>query len=221
MDAVAAEGVRFERAYSPIPLTGPSHISLFSSRYPQEHGVRINGVPIPKDSKWLYLPQILQRFGYYNAAFVSAWPLTSHLTGVSHWFQVYDEEMNRRYQFLSSSRFAEDVTPRAVSWLKNQRVEPFFLWVHYFDPHAPYHLRKDFANPEANEKGAAIHNGASAKMKKRIRNYDSEIGYVDYHLGLLLRALDKTGLRDSTLLILTSDHGESLGEHDYLSLIHI
>ena len=126
MDALAAEGVRFENAYCTIPLTGPSHVSLFSSRYPQEHGVRINGVPIPKDSKWMYLPQILLRFGYFNAAFVSAWPLVSHLTGFSHWFQVYDEEMKRRYQFLSSSRFAGDVTPRAIAWLADQRVEPFF-----------------------------------------------------------------------------------------------
>ena len=106
IDALAAEGVRFEHAYCTIPLTGPSHVSLFSSRYPQEHGVRINGVPIPKDSKWLYLPQILRRFGYFNAAFVSAWPLASHLTGFSHWFQIYDEDMKRRYQFLNSSRFA-------------------------------------------------------------------------------------------------------------------
>ncbi len=216
MDALAGEGVRFEHAYCTIPLTGPSHISLFSSRYPQEHGGRINGIPIPKDSKWLYLPQILQRFGYYNVAFVSAWPLASHLTGLSKWFHIYDEEMNRQYQFLSSSRFAEDVTPRAVSWLNSQRVEPFFLWVHYFDPHAPYHLRADFAGPKTNGKEPAIHNGASAKTKNRIRRYDSEIGYVDYHLHSLFRALDKTGLRDSTLVILTADHGESLGEHDYV-----
>ena len=216
MDALAAQGVRFEHAYCTIPLTGPSHVSLFSSRYPQEHGVRINGVPIPKDSKWMYLPQILQRFGYFNAAFVSAWPLVSHLTGFSHWFQVYDQEMKRRYQFLSSSRFAEDVTPRAIAWLKDQRVEPFFLWVHYFDPHAPYHLRKDFADPPANGHAAAPRPQADAAMRDRIRRYDSEIGYVDHHLGLLLRALDKAGVADSTLLVLTSDHGESLGEHDYV-----
>ena len=216
IDALAAEGVRFEQAYCTIPLTGPSHVSLFSGRYPQEHGVRINGVPIPKDSKWLYLPQILQRFGYFNAAFVSAWPLASHLTGLSPWFQIYDQDMKRRYQFLNSSRFAEDVTPQAIAWLHNQRVEPFFLWVHYFDPHAPYHLRKDFADPPANGKAATTPPEVSTAMKNRIRRYDSEISYVDHHLGLLLRALDKAGVRDSTLLILTADHGESLGEHDYI-----
>jgi arylsulfatase A-like enzyme len=216
MDALAAQGVRFEHAYCTIPLTGPSHVSLFSSRYPQEHGVRINGVPIPKDSKWLYLPQILRRFGYFNAAFVSAWPLVSHLTGFSHWFQVYDQDMKRSYQFLSSSRFAEDVTPRAISWLEDQRVEPFFLWVHYFDPHAPYHLRKRFADPATNGHATTPPSEVSAAMTDRIRRYDSEIGYVDHHLGLLLRALDKAGVTDSTLLVLTSDHGESLGEHDYV-----
>ena len=216
IDALATEGVRFEHAYCTIPLTGPSHVSMFSSRYPQEHGVRINGVPIPKDSKWLYLPQILQRFGYFNAAFVSAWPLTSHLTGFSQWFDLYDEDMKRRYQFLSSSRFAEDVTPRAISWLEEQRVEPFFLWVHYFDPHAPYHLRNDFANPAPNGQLLTKHSEYTPAIKDRIRRYDSEIGYVDYHFGLLMRTLDKLDVRDSTLVVLTSDHGESLGEHDYV-----
>ena len=83
IDKLAEEGVRFANAYSPIPLTGPSHTSLFTSRYPQEHGARINGFAVPKDSKWLSLPQILKRFGYQNGAFVSAWPpnVASHSSG--------------------------------------------------------------------------------------------------------------------------------------------
>ena len=70
IDRLAEEGTRFSSAYSPIPLTGPSHISLFTSRFPQEHGARVNGYAVGKDSKWLFLPQILKRFGYTNAAFI-------------------------------------------------------------------------------------------------------------------------------------------------------
>ena len=88
--------------------------------------------------------------------------------------------------------------------------------MHYFDPHAPYHLRKRFADPATNGHATTPPSEVSAAMTDRIRRYDSEIGYVDHHLGLLLRALDKAGVTDSTLLVLTSDHGESLGEHDYV-----
>ena len=148
IDKLAEDGVRFENAYSPIPLTGPSHTSLFTSRFPQEHGARINGYAVPKDSKWLSLPQVLKRFGYQNGAFVSAWPLTARLTHLDRWFDLYDEDLGRKYQVFNSSRYAEDVTPLAVSWLEENQVGPFFLWVHYFDPHSPYNLREEFAEPE-------------------------------------------------------------------------
>ena len=98
IDRLAEEGTRFSSAYSPIPLTGPSHISLFTSRFPQEHGARVNGYAVGKDSKWLFLPQILKKFGYTNAAFISAWPLNSRLTHLGKWFDTYDENLTRSYQ---------------------------------------------------------------------------------------------------------------------------
>ncbi len=216
IDRLASEGVRFARAYSPIPLTGPSHISLFTSRFPQEHGARINGVAVPEDSKWLFLPQILRKFGYRNAAFVSAWTLTNRLTQLGQWFDIYDQNLTQSHQVFHSSRFAEDVTPPAIGWLRDNRDRPFFLWVHYFDPHAPYHLRAEFASPESNGHPDSSADWANKEDQKRIIKYDSEIGYVDHHIGKLLAELDDLELRDSTIVALTADHGESLGEHGYV-----
>ncbi len=216
IDHLASEGARFDNAYSAIPLTGPSHFSIFTGRYPQEHGARINGVAVPENSRWLALPQILRKFGYHNAAFISAWPLTSRLTGLDRWFDHYDEELTRSYRVFTSTRFAEDVTPRAIAWLKDKPKQPFFLWVHYFDPHEPYHLRERFASPEKLHEPAAGRPQPSAEMRDRIHRYDSEVSYADYYVGKLLDSIDELGLRDKTLVTLAADHGESLGEHGYV-----
>jgi len=216
IDRLASEGVRFDNTYAVIPLTGPSHFSMFTGRYPQEHGARINGVALPANSKWLSLPQILRKFDYNNAAFVSAWPLTGRLTGLNRWFDRYDEELTRSYRVFTSMRFAEDVTPRVVRWLRDKPMQPFFLWVHYFDPHEPYHPRERFASPEKLGETPAGLPEPDAEMRDRIRLYDSEVGYTDHHIGELLESVDDLGLRDSTLVALTSDHGESLGEHGYV-----
>jgi arylsulfatase A-like enzyme len=216
IDRLASEGVRFDNTYAVIPLTGPAHFSMFTGRYPQEHGARINGVAVPENSKWLALPQMLRKFGYNNAAFVSAWPLTSRLTGLNRWFGHYDEDLTRSYRVFTSIRFAEDVTPRAIEWLRKNTKKPFFLWVHYFDPHEPYHLRERFASPEKLADAPAGLPQPNAEMRDRIQRYDSEVGYMDYYVGKLLESVDELGLRDSTLVALTSDHGESLGEHGYV-----
>lgn len=215
MDRLADEGVRFERAYSPIPMTGPSHFSMFTGRYPQEHGARINGVALPDDSKWLTVPQILRRFGYTSAAFVSAWPLVGRLTHLDRDFDLYDEEMTRSYQVLHSMRWAEDVTRPALRWLDEHKDDPqIFLWVHYFDPHEPYNLREEFANPEQIREPAS--SPRNREVAERIRKYDSEIGYADMYIGRLLARIDKLGMRDNTLVVLLSDHGEGLGEHGFV-----
>jgi arylsulfatase A-like enzyme len=216
IDRLASEGVRFDNTYAVVPLTGPSHFSMFTGRYPQEHGARINGVAVPENSKWLALPQMFRRFGYNNAAFISAWPLTSRLTGLNRWFDHYDEDLTRSYRVFTSMRFAEDVTPRAIQWLRQNPKKPFFLWVHYFDPHEPYHLRERFASPEKLSEPPAGIPQPGVEMRDRIQRYDSELGYMDHYVGKLLESVDELGLRDSTLVALTSDHGESLGEHGYV-----
>ena len=217
MDQLAAEGVRFDRAHCVIPMTGPSHFSMFTGRYPQEHGARINGVALVSNSKWLTVPQVLRRFGYTSGAFVSAWPLIGRLTQLNRDFDHYDEDLERSYQVFHSMRWAEDVTPPALRWLdENKDEENLFLWVHYFDPHEPYNLREDFADPERvgdPPEGAPEH---SQEVRNRIRRYDSEIGYADRHIGMLLDRIDKLGLRENTLVVLVSDHGEGLGEQGFV-----
>jgi arylsulfatase A-like enzyme len=217
IDQLAAQGTRFTRSYTAIPLTGPAHLSLFTSRYPQEHGARRNGLAIAGDRPLPAFPQILRANGFRTAAFVSAWPLTHRLTNLGAWFDHYDENLTRRYQLFNSSRWAEDVTPPAIEWLKqNGRTgKPFFLWIHYFDPHAPYDFRKYFADiPKAGASSPSVI--ADRGMRERIRNYDTEIAYTDWHLGKVLAAIEELDLTKSTLVVLTADHGESLGEHDYV-----
>lgn len=217
MDRLAEEGVRFERAYCAIPMTGPSHFSMFTGRYPQEHGARINGVSLPGDSKWLTVPQILRRFGYSSGAFVSAWPLIGRLTRLDRDFDDYDEELGRTYQVFHSMRWAEDVTRPALQWLdKHQNDRNFFLWVHYFDPHEPYNLREEFANPEQISETPSAFASYSNEVLGRMRRYDSEVGYADHHIGRLLARLDRLGLSDNTLVVLVSDHGEGLGEQGFV-----
>ena len=217
IDQLAREGTRFERAYTTIPLTGPSHLAMFTSRYPQELGVRRNGVAIPSDRKLKSLPQILRRKGYRAAAFVSAWPLTDRLTHMGRWFDYFDEDLNRTYQLFNSSRWAEDVTPRAIRWLKQNmgKGKPVFLWVHYFDPHSPYDLRGGFEHLRRTSSGSPVQIADEA-MRERVRNYDTEIAYMDWHLGKLLHTLRELGQSGSTLVVLAADHGESLGEHGYV-----
>ncbi len=217
MDQLAAEGVRFDRAYTPIPMTGPAHFSMFTGRYPQEHGARINGVSVAGGSKFLTVPQILGRFGYTSGAFVSAWPLLGRLTRLDRHFDHYDEELVRSYQLVHSMRWAEDVTPPAMRWLEqNQGQDRIFLWVHYFDPHEPYNLRTEFADPETVGTPHPATPDYPEEVSNRIRRYDSEIGYADAHIGRLLDKLDRLGMRDDTLVVLISDHGEGLGEHSFV-----
>ncbi len=217
IDGLAQEGTRFSRAYTVIPLTGPAHLSLFTGRYPQENGVRRNGASIPDDRKIVVLPQVFRSHGYQTAAFISAWPLAGHLTHLNRYFGRYDEDLNRTYQMFNSSRYAEDVTPKALKWLKghSQNKKPFFLWVHYFDPHSPYEQRDGFEPPDK-DKNHPYRPNVSDEMLQRFNEYDSEIYYADHYLGKLLEALDAQNLRDSTIVVLTADHGESLGQHDYV-----
>ena len=217
IDQLAADGVRFDRAYCAIPMTGPSHFSMFTGRYPQEHGARINGVALSDDSKWLTIPQVLRRFEYESAAFVSAWPLIGRLTRLDRDFDHYNEDLERSYQVFHSMRWAEDVTRPALRWLDEHKDDRnLFLWVHYFDPHEPYNLREDFAEPEQIGEPDPVFEQYSEAVRNRMRRYDSEIGYADHHIGMLLDRLDNLGLSENTLVALLSDHGEGLGEQGFV-----
>ncbi|MFC2141309.1 sulfatase-like hydrolase/transferase [Acidobacteriota bacterium] len=195
IDALAKEGVLFSRAYSHVPLTLPSHCSLFTGNLPLVHGVRDNGFRLPGAAKTL--AQTAKERGYATAAFVGAFPLDSRF-GLDRGFDVYDDLYGSRNQVRDLAfveRRAEEVNRKAVTWIAEHSTSRFFVWIHYFDPHAPYEPPPPFSQEY---EGSA---------------YDGEIAYTDSVIGDLMRALDRSSLRDKTLIVFTSDHGEGLGEH--------
>jgi arylsulfatase A-like enzyme/Tfp pilus assembly protein PilF len=195
LDGVALRGTRFETVISPTPLTLPSHASLLTGRYPPGHGVRHNGLFELADSE-LTLTERLERAGFATGAVIGAF-VVAEAYGLSQGFSHYDDEElwgRRAGAGGYLERTAEEVTDRSLTWLAAQQ-DPFFLWVHYYDPHADYRPPPPFDSrfPE--------------------RPYDGEVAYVDAQLGRLLDGLRTSGRLEDTLVVVTSDHGESLGEH--------
>ena len=191
LDKLASEGVVFEEAIAPVPVTLPSHASLFSGLVPPTHGVRDNTY-FRLDLEARTLAEVLKAQGYETAAFVSAFVLDSSF-GLDQGFDVYDDEVAGEAETAGTiaERRGALVTGSFASWLeKRDAGRPFFAWLHYFDPHLPY------AAPAPYPPG-----------------YDGEIAYVDGEVGRVLETLAASGVEKDTLLVVTSDHGESLGEH--------
>ncbi len=215
IDGLAKHGVLFENAYTAIPLTGPSHISMMTSLYPQQHGSTINGMHMSTHPRPVLLAQVLHHLGYKTAAFISAWPLKKGISGLGRGFNVYNENFSYHYKVVNSARRGNEVGDASRRWLEKHGRSKFFLWVHYFDPHHPYDLHPQFANlpQEKNAKIFPVSASADADRAAKIRAYDSEIAFDDNDLAKTLKLLDNLGVRDNTLIVFVADHGESLGEH--------
>jgi choline-sulfatase len=197
-DRLAREGVLLEDAVVSVPQTRPSHATLFSGRYPYEHGLRDNAHG-PLDPKWPTLATLLRKVGYDTAAFIGAYPV-SRSSGLHLGFRVFDDPFGgvraRGRREPRSERRAEEVADAALGWLAGRSAGiPFFLWVHLFDPHAPYEAPEPFGSRFARSP------------------YDGEVAYADAQLARLLERLEGAGLARDTLVVATSDHGEGLGEH--------
>lgn len=198
IDALAADGVLFENAAAHSPLTLPSHASILTGTYPLYHGVRNNGNYA--SASLTTMAEVFKRAGYDTAAFVGAFVLDSRF-GLDQGFDLYDDDMvggRKRFNPGDKERSAEEVMDRTLSWLAQQSKEganPFFLWTHLYDPHDAY------APPEPYKTQYADH------------PYDGEIAYTDGQIGRLTAQLKALNRYDNTLIVLTSDHGESLGEH--------
>ena len=195
IDGLARAGVLFTQAYTPVPITLPSHTTIMTGQYPIQTGVRDNGT-FRVSEKSSTLAEIFHQQGYRTAAFVSAYVLDSRY-GLNQGFDCYDDTLNPKGQvtFLDSERNAEQVTEAALSWISRNAGSRFFTWIHYYDPHASYHPPSPFAEQYADHP------------------YDGEIAYTDHWIGVLLDRLKDLGILDNTLLVLTADHGEGLGEH--------
>jgi arylsulfatase A-like enzyme/Flp pilus assembly protein TadD len=194
IDGLAAEGVLFSRAFAHSVTTLPSHANIMLGAPPQYHGVHDNAnfvVPAGIPS----LAEVFKQAGYATAAFIGAYPLDRRF-GLDRGFDVYDDDYGvqdfGRPDFVE--RPAAAVADRAKEWL-GKTSGPWLLWVHLFDPHYPYAPPEPFAS------------------SYRDHPYDGEVAYVDEVLGGLFALLRESGAFGNTLIILTSDHGESLGEH--------
>lgn len=238
MDHLAEEGILFTRAFTPVPVTGPAHAALLTGRDPVELNLFFNGQSLPAGIATL--AELLKRKGLKTGAFVSAFPLDSRF-GFSRGFSTYDDETSdlegRSFKVKGlppTSRKGEETVTRALAWLGENCRSPFFLWIHLWDPHRPYMLHPE-DREEAKKLGKdlivkqqiayftlVLGKGGVKPTEKDRREisflYDSEVGYVDRHVGRLVKAVGEWGISEKTLIVLTGDHGEALGEHGYYAL---
>jgi len=198
LDALAARGVRFAHATAQVPLTLPSHACIMTGAYPPVHGLRDMGGFVLNPSHPT-IASLAHAAGSATAAFVGS-RAVARLFGLSQGFDTYDDDMGPQTEEgklpgVFAERRATVVTDRALDWLKQNGQRKFFLWAHYYDPHAPYDPPEPYKRQYAKSP------------------YDGEIAYMDEQVGRLLDGLDQMGLASRTLIIAMADHGESLGEH--------
>src|SRR5208283_3128581 len=197
LDALAHDGIVFERAISQVPLTWPSHAVILTGTYPFQNGVQdFTGQPLGQQFRTV--PQAFQHAGYATGAVVSAFVL-DRSWGLARGFDFYDdafsaETFEKKDIGLVDRRAGESVA-HAIAWLKKTPRRPFFLWLHLYDPHSPYDPPEPY------------------RSEYRSHPYDGEIAYADHELGKLMAWLKLNHLYDSSLIVALSDHGESLGEH--------
>jgi arylsulfatase A-like enzyme len=193
IDDFAKTGLRFERAYAHVPLTLPSHATLMTASYPTRNGVRDNGT-FHLGGASPTLAATLKTAGYRTGAFVGAFVLDTRF-GLNRGFDVYDDRMVGSSGDLDLvQRTAEQVLAPAADWIANG-VGLWFEWVHLYDPHEPYAPPEPFRSRHAG------------------KPYDGEIAYADAALGAFVARLRGAGALAHTLVVITSDHGEALGEH--------
>jgi len=213
IDALARDGILFERAISQVPLTWPSHAVILTGTYPFQNGVQdFTGQPLAPQFR--SVAQSFKRHGYATGAVVSAFVL-DRSWGLARGFDFYDdafspEAFKNRDLGLVDRKSGESVT-HAINWLKQPTHRPFFFWLHLYDPHSPYDPPEPY------------------RTQYHDHLYDGEIAYADHELGRLITWLKSNHLYDRTMIVLLSDHGESLGDHGekehgffvYNSTVHV
>ncbi len=197
LDEMAKDAVVFEHATSAVPLTFPSHTTIFTGQYPTRHGIRDNG-GFFLDSSATTLAEVLKRSGYATGAFIGAWVLESRW-GLAQGFDKYSDQFDlSKYKIVSLGtvqKKGEEVVNDALKWLDTVKAKKFFGWVHLYDAHTPYEPPEPYASQFPNQP------------------YLGEIAYADSQLGRLLDWVKTNGLDKNTVVIVTADHGESLGDH--------
>jgi arylsulfatase A-like enzyme/Flp pilus assembly protein TadD len=198
VDALAAKGVLFENAFAHTPTTLPSHTDILLGLTPLFHGVSENSKARVSEA-FLTLAEHLKKQKYATGAFIGAFPLDARF-GLDQGFDVYDDVFPSKPSAMgfAPERTADKVVTAAAAWI-SARTGPWFCWIHLWDPHAPYDPPEPFRSEYASDP------------------YSGEVAFVDAQLAVLFESLRKDGQADRTLVVLTADHGESLGEHGELS----
>ncbi|MBN2294560.1 MAG: tetratricopeptide repeat protein [Pirellulales bacterium] len=195
IDALASESVLFENVVSPVPLTLPAHSTMLTGTTPLFHGVHDNkGYQLGPSN--VTLAEILGRNGFCTGAVISAFVLDSQF-GLDQGFDSYSDSFDKTFKTAVgiSERKGGEVSRHAVIWLDEHHRAPFFLFLHYYDPHANYEPPEPFAS------------------KFAASPYAGEIAYADHCIGQVIKKLKDLGVYENTLVIITADHGEMLGEH--------
>jgi arylsulfatase A-like enzyme len=249
LDRLAQEGVLFEDATAPMPLTAPSHTAMLTGLPPHRSGVHKNGVPLPRDTR--SLPRDLASDGYATAAFVSGFPLFERSSHLAEHFHHYDDTFDPDEPLCEAVRFSPlgnltlralrkhwkwrepivrsgDLTvDRTLAWLDAQKgdAHPFFVFCHLYDVHGPYTPHRLGGRPPTLKPSKFWGLSTSLERLQCIdsayeRNllaqlYDGGVAFVDEQVGRLLDGLAARGELDDTLVVVTADHGESLGEHAF------
>src|SRR5260370_20664854 len=197
IDALASESARFERAYNPVPVTLPAHTVIFTGTYPVFSGMHdFSGNKL--NPKQPTLASVLKRQGYTTGAVIGSAVLDSRF-GLNQGFDFYYDHFD--FNRLQESNLEEMERPGnvvadvALDWLAKNAESKFFLWEHLYDPHYPYQPRQPYSE------------------HYRDRLYDGDIAFADAQFGRVIAFLKAKGLYDNTVIVLTGDHGESLGEH--------
>lgn len=230
LNGLGKKGILFKQAYSQSSNTGPSHASILTSLFPYQHGVLSNTYKLKEGS--LTLAKVLKRAGYETAAFTSVLFLESLREG----FDYFDAASARGKFYSDAAQTADTV----ISWLKGKKTATkIFLWVHLWDPHdwdkrfrgfqsrAPESLVKKMAFDSEKEQDQFIqflvreHNTPvnffrhTGHLVKSFNTYDAQVAYVDKELERLFEFMEGRGLNENALWVITSDHGEGLGNHNY------
>jgi len=200
LDRLAKEGVLFEQAMAPVPITLPSHTTMMTGLLPPEHGVRENddlslGAGVPT------MAELFKAARYETGAFIAAFVL-DEVFGLGRGFDTYDDDMggakSSTDKRLDKERPADRVVDAALVWLEEKKASRFFCWVHLFDAHAPYTPPDPYA-------------GRFAR-----KPYEGEIAFADSQITRLVDWLEQSGLTEKTLIVVAGDHGEGLGDHGEL-----
>lgn len=257
LDALASEGIRFERAISVAGTTLPSHLSLLTGLLPHQHGFTANlgaiAYPFRPSAGIRPAPVFLEDAGYRTAAFISG-TTVKRSTGIAAGFETFDQPE-------TVNRLGAETVGRALEWLQRQRGqqpdEPVFLWVHLWDPHEPNDPPEPFASafqvdealeqiiaerridaelleqtfsplelarlfwpeliePLARKQEVEVPELTQADVERLLNLYDGDVLYADTQVGKLLDGLETLGMADSTLVAVTADHGQSLGQGNWL-----